>query len=146
MGVYLVSYVLRKCSYALKLDSQYYSDGSNRPYRCKVRAPGFAHLAGSDFIMRREWLNHAQRKYTDDVLYRRMPVSLSMLTPDSPPLTALFGGRSRDHRYYGTHPSILPPPSLADVSVFVGSCIWVSSLASSHPQPRADSAYREVDR
>ncbi|KAG1747706.1 Ndufs2, NADH:ubiquinone oxidoreductase 49 kd subunit [Suillus lakei] len=28
------------------------SDGTNRPYRCKIRAPGFAHLAGSDFMMR----------------------------------------------------------------------------------------------
>ncbi|KAJ3550906.1 hypothetical protein NMY22_g137 [Coprinellus aureogranulatus] len=28
------------------------SDGSNRPYRCSIRAPGFAHLAGSDFMMR----------------------------------------------------------------------------------------------
>ncbi|KAJ7062376.1 NADH dehydrogenase I, D subunit [Mycena amicta] len=28
------------------------SDGSNRPYRCAIRAPGFAHLAGSDFMMR----------------------------------------------------------------------------------------------
>ncbi|KAF9067182.1 putative NADH dehydrogenase 49K chain [Rhodocollybia butyracea] len=36
MGVYLVS------------------DGTNRPYRCSIRAPGFAHLAGADFIMRRE--------------------------------------------------------------------------------------------
>ena len=35
MGVYLVS------------------DGTNRPYRCKIRAPGFAHLAGADFMMRR---------------------------------------------------------------------------------------------
>ncbi|CAD6907844.1 unnamed protein product [Tilletia controversa] len=34
MGVYLVS------------------DGSNKPYRCKIRAPGFAHLAGADFMMR----------------------------------------------------------------------------------------------
>ncbi|KAJ3969578.1 Ndufs2, NADH:ubiquinone oxidoreductase 49 kd subunit [Lentinula raphanica] len=34
MGVYLVS------------------DGTNRPYRCSIRAPGFAHLAGADFIMR----------------------------------------------------------------------------------------------
>ncbi|KZS93382.1 NADH-ubiquinone oxidoreductase [Sistotremastrum niveocremeum HHB9708] len=34
MGVYLVS------------------DGTNRPYRCAIRAPGFAHLAGSDFMMR----------------------------------------------------------------------------------------------
>lgn len=37
MGVYLVS------------------DGTNRPYRCKIRAPGFAHLAGADFMMRREF-------------------------------------------------------------------------------------------
>lgn len=26
------------------------SDGSNKPYRCKIRAPGFAHLQGLDFI------------------------------------------------------------------------------------------------
>ncbi|KAK0230394.1 NADH dehydrogenase I, D subunit [Armillaria fumosa] len=38
MGVYLVS------------------DGTNRPYRCSIRAPGFAHLAGSDFIMRHHML------------------------------------------------------------------------------------------
>lgn len=30
------------------------SDGTNRPYRCKIRAPGFAHLAGADFMMRRK--------------------------------------------------------------------------------------------
>ncbi|TBU62100.1 NADH-ubiquinone oxidoreductase [Dichomitus squalens] len=38
MGVYLVS------------------DGTNRPYRCKIRAPGFAHLAGADFMMRRHMI------------------------------------------------------------------------------------------
>ncbi len=26
------------------------SDGSNRPYRCKIRAPGFAHLQAMDFL------------------------------------------------------------------------------------------------
>ena len=26
------------------------SDGTNRPYRCKIRAPGFAHLQGMDFM------------------------------------------------------------------------------------------------
>ena len=26
------------------------SDGSNKPYRCKIRAPGFAHLAALDFM------------------------------------------------------------------------------------------------
>jgi NADH-quinone oxidoreductase subunit D len=28
------------------------SDGSNRPYRCKIRAPGFAHLQAMDFFCR----------------------------------------------------------------------------------------------
>ena len=28
------------------------SDGSNKPYRCKVRAPGFAHLQAMDFLSR----------------------------------------------------------------------------------------------
>jgi NADH-quinone oxidoreductase subunit D len=28
------------------------SDGTNRPYRCKIRAPGFAHLAAMDFCSR----------------------------------------------------------------------------------------------
>jgi len=28
------------------------ADGSNKPYRCKIRAPGFAHLAAMDFMNR----------------------------------------------------------------------------------------------
>ena len=28
------------------------SDGSERPYRCKIRAPGFAHLGAFDHIAR----------------------------------------------------------------------------------------------
>jgi len=28
------------------------SDGTNRPYRCKIRAPGFAHLQAMDFVSR----------------------------------------------------------------------------------------------
>ncbi|KAK9762270.1 ndufs2, NADH ubiquinone oxidoreductase 49 kd subunit [Basidiobolus ranarum] len=28
------------------------SDGTSRPYRCKIKAPGFSHLAGSDFMAR----------------------------------------------------------------------------------------------
>jgi len=28
------------------------SDGTNRPYRCKIRAPGFPHLAALDKISR----------------------------------------------------------------------------------------------
>jgi NADH dehydrogenase (ubiquinone) Fe-S protein 2 len=32
------------------------SDGSNRPYRCKIRAPGFAHLQGLDFMAKNHML------------------------------------------------------------------------------------------
>ena len=28
------------------------SDGSNKPYRCKIRAPGFAHLQALDYLTR----------------------------------------------------------------------------------------------
>jgi NADH-quinone oxidoreductase subunit D len=28
------------------------SDGSNKPYKCKIRAPGFAHMGGMDFLCR----------------------------------------------------------------------------------------------
>ncbi|MDR3470944.1 MAG: NADH-quinone oxidoreductase subunit D [Devosia sp.] len=28
------------------------ADGTNRPYRCKIKAPGFAHLSGMDFLIR----------------------------------------------------------------------------------------------
>ena len=28
------------------------SDGSNRPYRCKIRAPGFSHLQAMDYLIR----------------------------------------------------------------------------------------------
>jgi NADH-quinone oxidoreductase subunit D len=28
------------------------SDGTNKPYRCKIRAPGFAHLQAMDFLNR----------------------------------------------------------------------------------------------
>jgi NADH-quinone oxidoreductase subunit D len=32
------------------------SDGSNKPYRCKLRAPGFAHLQAMDFMCRKHML------------------------------------------------------------------------------------------
>jgi NADH-quinone oxidoreductase subunit D len=28
------------------------SDGTNKPYRCKLRAPGFAHLSAMDWLTR----------------------------------------------------------------------------------------------
>lgn len=35
------------------------SDGSNRPYRCKIRAPGFAHLQAMDFLCKGHMLADA---------------------------------------------------------------------------------------
>ena len=32
------------------------SDGTNKPYRCKIRAPGFAHLQAMDFMCRNHML------------------------------------------------------------------------------------------
>lgn len=32
------------------------SDGSSKPYRCKIKAPGFAHLAALDKIGRHTFL------------------------------------------------------------------------------------------
>lgn len=32
------------------------SDGSNRPYRCKIKAPGFLHLQGLDFMSNKHLL------------------------------------------------------------------------------------------
>ena len=32
------------------------SDGTNKPYRCKLRAPGFAHLQAMDFLCRKHML------------------------------------------------------------------------------------------
>ncbi|KAJ1539176.1 NADH dehydrogenase Fe-S protein subunit 2 ndufs2 [Cladochytrium tenue] len=32
------------------------SDGSSRPYRCKIRAPGFAHLAGMDLLVKNHFI------------------------------------------------------------------------------------------
>ena len=29
-----------------------YSDGTNKPYRCRIKAPGFAHLQGLDALAR----------------------------------------------------------------------------------------------
>ncbi|WP_349595719.1 NADH-quinone oxidoreductase subunit D [Azospirillum argentinense] len=35
------------------------SDGTNKPYRCKIRAPGFAHLQGLDFMSKGHMLADA---------------------------------------------------------------------------------------
>jgi hypothetical protein len=37
------------------------SDGTNKPYRCKIRAPGFAHLQAMDFMCRGHMLADVSR-------------------------------------------------------------------------------------
>jgi NADH dehydrogenase (ubiquinone) Fe-S protein 2 len=32
------------------------ADGSNKPYRCKIKAPGFSHLQGLDFIVKNHYI------------------------------------------------------------------------------------------
>lgn len=32
------------------------SDGSNKPYRCKIKAPGFSHIQGLDFIVKNHYI------------------------------------------------------------------------------------------
>ena len=59
MGVYLVSCVQSAYLYQYHADkcaATTHSDGSQRPYRCKIRAPGFAHLAGCDMMARHHFL------------------------------------------------------------------------------------------
>jgi NADH-quinone oxidoreductase subunit D len=33
-----------------------YADGTNKPYRCRIKAPGFAHLQGLDFMTKRHMI------------------------------------------------------------------------------------------
>jgi hypothetical protein len=91
MGVYLVS------------------DGSNRPYRCKIRAPGFAHLAGADFMSRGHWLPECVESAFSSLLSvdaDDLDLSFDSSTPPLPllpylssPLPSLQHGRH--HRYDG---------------------------------------------
>jgi NADH dehydrogenase (ubiquinone) Fe-S protein 2 len=64
MGVYLVS------------------DGTNRPYRCKIRAPGFAHLQGADFMMRRKLAIYLKASIiADDVILHRCEFGIQGCIP-----------------------------------------------------------------
>jgi NADH-quinone oxidoreductase subunit D len=37
------------------------ADGTNKPYKCKIRAPGFAHLSAMDFLCRGHMLATSRR-------------------------------------------------------------------------------------
>ena len=53
-GVYIPAGEVYACVEAPKGEFGVYlvADGSNKPYRCKIRAPGFPHLAAMDFMNR----------------------------------------------------------------------------------------------
>lgn len=38
--------------YSVRAATSFRADGSSRPHRCRIRAPGFMHLAGLDFMSR----------------------------------------------------------------------------------------------
>jgi len=42
------------------------SDGTDKPYRCKIRAPGFAHLSAMDFLCRKSMLADCERDFGFD--------------------------------------------------------------------------------
>lgn len=60
------------------------SDGSERPYRCKIRAPGFAHLGGFDQIARGHLLADAVAIIgTMDLVFGEVVSTLSVFCPVS---------------------------------------------------------------
>jgi hypothetical protein len=52
------------------------SDGSNKPYRCKIRAPGYAHLQAMDFICRGQLACFRRARLADRVRGGRRKGSL----------------------------------------------------------------------
>jgi NADH-quinone oxidoreductase subunit D len=66
------------------------SDGTNRPYRCKLRAPGFAHLQAMDFMCRGHML--------------AVSATLALLTPASPVAASVLHFAQSDM-------PVIPPPS-----------------------------------
>ena len=61
------------------------SDGTNRPYRCKIRAPGFAFLQAMDFICQGPHAGRCRRHHRLDGhrVRRDRPMSVRRLAPES---------------------------------------------------------------
>jgi NADH-quinone oxidoreductase subunit D len=49
------------------------ADGSNRPYKCKIRAPSFAHLQAMDFLTRGHILPMSRQSSARSTYPRRLP-------------------------------------------------------------------------
>ncbi len=63
------------------------ADGTNKPYKCKIRAPSYAHLQAMDFLSPRA---HARRRFCDPRLARRRvrrgrPMTVRRLAEKQPP-------------------------------------------------------------
>merc|ERR1711974_450051 len=55
------------------------ADGSSRPYRCKIKAPGFAHLALMDHIGRNHMIADIVAIIgTLDVVFGEIPINLKL--------------------------------------------------------------------
>lgn len=56
------------------------SDGSNRPYRCRIKSPGFLHLQGLDFMTRNLFLADLVTIIgTQDLVFARLTDNLFYL-------------------------------------------------------------------
>ena len=89
------------------------SDGSNKPYRCHIRAPGFIHLAGLEFLSKGAPRSHKTRCSDSS---RPQSAHTRIHTPFAP----------RRLRFPPDGSSALAPPALAghmlaDVVTIIGT-------------------------
>ena len=92
------------------------ADGTNKPYKCKIRAPGFAHLQAMDFLTPRP---HARRRLRHSRLDRH----------------CVRGGRPMSVRR-------LAPPEMQpkDFSFSKDNLAWAKKEITKYPEGRQQSA------
>ena len=100
------------------------ADGSNKPYRCKIKAPGFAHLQAMDYITRGHMLA------TSPPCLARWTSSSARSIADAAPVTLAIGSSSR-----------CPPASSPPRSPF-RTTTWHGLSARSRSTRRGDSSPR----
>ncbi len=73
------------------------ADGTNKPYKCKIRAPGFAHLQAMDFLCRGHMLADisAISRFDRHCVRRGRPMSVRRLAEKQPESFAFSPGESR---------------------------------------------------
>ena len=117
------------------------ADGTNKPYKCKIRAPGFAHLQAMDFLYARP---HAGRRLRHPRLDRHRvrrggPMSVRRLAP--PELQPKDFSFSKDNLAWaktGNHQISGRPPALGDHSAAVAraGAAWRLAAGSRDPPRR----------